>query len=75
MSVNCIEMVAVKTALLIRDDYGLQYLFIIPAIVIMLSAIYAAIFMPETHGLSLKQIGLLYLPEEVINKHTKILYF
>ena len=66
MLVNSIEMTAVKTALLIRDDHGLQYLFIIPAVAITLSAIYAAMFMPETHGLSLKEIGALYSTEEVI---------
>ena len=53
-------MTAVKTALLIRDQHGLQYLFVIPAVAILTSAIYAAIFMPETHGLSLKEIGGIY---------------
>ena len=53
-------MTAVKTALLIRDEHGLQYLFVIPAVAILTSAIYAAIFMPETHGLSLKEIGGIY---------------
>ena len=58
--VNSLELTAVKTALLIRDDHGLQYLFVIPAVAILFSAIYSAIFMPETHGLSLKEIGALY---------------
>ena len=53
-------MAAIKTALLICDKHGLQYLFIIPAIAIFTSAIYAAYFMPETHGLSLRAIGKIY---------------
>lgn len=58
--VNSIEMTAVKTALLIRDEHGLQYLFVIPLVAILTSAIFAVIFMPETHGLSLKEIGKIY---------------
>ena len=58
--VNSLEITAVKTALLIRDEYGLQYLFVIPGVAILLSAIYAALFMPETHGLSLKEIAGIY---------------
>lgn len=57
---NSIELTAVKTALLIRDEHGLQYVFVIPAMAILTSAIFAAIFMPETHGLSLKEIGAIY---------------
>ena len=62
MLVNSIELTAVKTALLIKDEHGLQYLFVIPAVAILASAIWAAVFMPETHGLSLKEIGKLYSP-------------
>ena len=58
--VNSIEMTAVKTALLIRDQHGLQYLFLIPAGAILFSALFAAVFMPETHGLSLKEIREIY---------------
>ena len=53
-------MAAINTALLICEKHGLQYFFIIPAVVIFMSAIFAAIFMPETHGLSLKAIGEIY---------------
>ena len=63
--VNSIELTVVRTALLIRDNHGLQYLFVIPAAAILASAIYAAIFMPETHGLSLKEIGEIYSKERV----------
>ena len=63
--VNSIELTAVRTALLIRDNHGLQYLFVIPAVAILASAIYAAIFMPETHGLSLQEIGEIYAKETV----------
>ena len=58
--VNSVELTTVYTALLIKDKYGLQYVFVIPAVAIFLSAIWAAIFMPETHGLSIKQIRMLY---------------
>ena len=58
--VNTIELTAVKTALLIKDGSGLQYTFVIPAIAIFCSAVYAFIFMPETHGLTLKEIGSIY---------------
>ena len=58
-------MAAVKTALLIRDEYGLEYLFVVPAVAIFLSAIHSALYMPETHGLSLKQIERIYSKEEV----------
>ena len=58
-------MTAVKTALLIRDNHGLQYLFVIPAVAILASAIYAGLFMPETHGLSLNEIGSIYTKADV----------
>ena len=61
--VNTIELTAVKTALLIKEGNGLQYTFVIPAIAIFCSAIYAFIFMPETHGLTLKEIGGIYAEE------------
>ena len=74
--VNTLEMTAVKTALLIRDDHGLQYLFVIPFVAILFSGIYAAIFMPETYGLSLKEIGEIYSDglAKVQNGHDKVLY-
>ena len=74
--VNTLEMTAVKTALLIRDDHGLQYLFVIPFVAILLSGIYAAIFMPETYGLSLKEIGDIYSDgvAKVQNCHDKVVY-
>ena len=46
MPVNTIEMKAVRTALLIRDKDGLQYLFVLPAVS---SEVYSALFVPETH--------------------------
>ena len=58
--VNSVELTTVYTALLIKERHGLQYVFVIPAIAIFLSAIWAAMFMPETHGLSLKQIRMIY---------------
>ena len=74
--VNTLEMTAVKTALLIRDDHGLQYLFVIPFVAILFSGIYAAIFMPETYGLSLKEIGDIYSDgvAKVQNCHDKVVY-
>ena len=58
--VNSVELTTVYTALLIKEKYGLQYVFVIPAIAIFLSGIWAAFLMPETHGLSLKQIRAIY---------------
>ena len=55
---------AVKTALLIKDEHGLQYTFVIPAISILCSGIFAAFFMPETHGLTRKEIGTIYAEGE-----------
>lgn len=49
---------------MIKEKYGLQYTFVIPAVAILLSAIYAAIFMPETHGLTRKEIGEKFAPKE-----------
>ena len=46
--------------MLIKDAHGLQYTFVIPAIAIFCSAVYAFLFMPETHGLTLKEIGKIY---------------
>ena len=63
--VNTIEFAAVKTALLIKKDHGLQYLFVIPAVAILTSAIFAAFFMPETHGLTLKEIRHIYIEDDV----------
>ena len=60
MLVNSVELIAVKTALLIKETYGLQYTFVIPAIAIFCSAVWAFLFMPETHGRTLKEIGSLY---------------
>lgn len=58
--VNSVELTTVYTALIIKEEYGLQYVFVIPAIAISLSGIWAAFLMPETHGLSLKQIRSIY---------------
>ena len=58
--VNGIGLASVKTALLIKDSYGLQYTFVIPAIAMLCSAICAAIFMPETHGLTRREIAKIY---------------
>ena len=61
-----IELTAVKTALLIKEECGLQYIFVIPAIAIFSSALFAFLFMPETHGLSLKEIGKIYTEEPMV---------
>ena len=58
--INTLELAAVKTALLIKEHHGLQYLFLIPAIAITASAIFAERFMPETHGLTLEEIRNIY---------------
>ena len=58
--VNSVELIAVKTALLTKETYGLQYTFVIPAIAIFCSAVWAFLFMPETHGRTLKEIGSIY---------------
>ena len=65
MTVNSIELTAVKTALLIRDEHGLQYLFVIPAVAILLSAIFSGLFMPETQGMTLQEIAKIYSPDKV----------
>ena len=65
MLVDSIELTAVKTALFVRDNHGEQYLFVIPAGAILASTIYAALFMPETHGLSLHEIGKIYSKENI----------
>ena len=77
MLVNTIELTAVKTALLIKDGSGLQYTFVIPAIAIFCSAVYAFVFMPETHGLTLKEIGSIYAEKgkEVMVKSLKLFGF
>lgn len=60
MLTNSVELIAVKTALLIKENYGLQYTFVIPVIAIFCSAVWAFLFMPETHGRTLKEIGSIY---------------
>ena len=65
VTVNSIELTAVKTALLIRDEHGLQYLFVIPAVAILLSAIFSGLFMPETQGMTLQEIAKIYSPDKV----------
>ena len=61
---NVFGFVAVQTALMINDTHGLQYVFFIPAGAIVLSIVLAAIFMPETHGLSMDEIRQIYKKEE-----------
>ena len=65
VTVNSIELTAVKTALLIRDEHGLEYLFVIPAVSILLSAIFSGLFMPETQGMTLQEIAKVYAPDKV----------
>ena len=62
---NSVGTASLKTVLRIKENCGIQYVFMIPAIAILSSAIIAAIFMPETHGLTLKEIGELYSTEQV----------
>ena len=52
-----------KTVETINDNCGVQYVFVIPVIAIFLSGIFAAVFMPETHGLDLIEIRKLYSDE------------
>ena len=59
--VNTLELAAVKTALLVCEQLGLQYMFLIPAMAISASAVFAERFMPETHGLKLEEIRNLFL--------------
>ena len=78
MTVNSIELTAVKTALLIRDEHGLQYVFVIPAAAILLSAIFSGLFMPETQGMTLQEIAKIYAPDKfevnnsILNKFQNI---
>ena len=67
MIVTTIELSAVKTALVIKDNFGLQYTFVIPAIAIFCSALFAFLFMPETHGLTLKEIGKIYTEDPMVS--------
>ena len=69
--VNSVGLSTVYTALLIKEKYGLQYVFVIPAISILLSLIWAAIFMPETHGLSLKQIRTIYSSKDSMDSNDR----
>ena len=59
--VNTLELAAVKTALLVCEQLGLQYMFLIPAMAISASAVFAERFMPETHGLKLEEIRNIFL--------------
>ena len=56
---------AVKSTLSISDDHGPQYLFVISAVAILISAVYATLFMPETHGLTLENIQKIYVKEAI----------
>ena len=58
---NTLELAAVKTALLVCEQLGLQYMFLIPAMAISASAVFAERFMPETHGLKLEEIRSIFL--------------
>ena len=61
MLVNTVGLVLMRTVETINDNCGIQYVFVIPVIAIFASGIFAAIFMPETHGLSLMEIRKLYV--------------
>ena len=58
--VNSIELVVIKTTLYISDTFGVTGVFLINWIAIFASTIVGLLFMPETNGLSLKQISRIY---------------
>ena len=57
---NLFGLVALQTALVINDNFGLHSVFFIPAGAIVASMILAGKFMPETHGLSMDEIRQIY---------------
>ena len=57
---NLFGFIAVQTALLINDNFGLHSVFFIPVVAIVASMILAGIFMPETHGMSMDEIRQIY---------------
>ena len=51
--------------LVINETHGLLYVFVMPAGAVAASTIIAAIFMPETQGLSLDEIRKIYGKSDV----------
>ena len=78
---NIFGFVAVNTALVINDTYGLQYVFFIPAGAVVASMLVAGIFMPETYGMSLDEIRNIYskkldeIPEKLDEVPEKLPYY
>ena len=62
---NILGFIAIQTALVINETHGLLYVFIMPAGAVAGSIIIAAIFMPETQGLSLDEIRKIYGKSDV----------
>ena len=57
---NILGFIAIQTALAINETHGLLYVFVMPAGAVAASIVIAAIFMPETQGLSLDEIRKIY---------------
>merc|ERR1712150_62656 len=57
---NLGSVIAAQTALSINEAYGLPYVFFIPASAVIGNIILAAIFLPETYGLTMEEIGQIY---------------
>ena len=62
---NICGFIAIQTALAIRDTFGLAYVFVMPVGAVAASIFVAAIFMPETQGLSLEDIRKIYGTSDV----------
>ena len=62
---NILGFIAIQTALVINETHGLLYVFVMPAVAVAASTIIAAIFMPETQGLSLDEIRKIYGKSDV----------
>ena len=57
---NSCAIIAIRTALAINENHGLEYVFLIPTGAVAASVIIAGIFMPETKGLSANEIRDIY---------------
>ena len=66
--------IAIQTALVINETHGLLYVFVMPAGAVAGSIIIAAIFMPETQGLSLDEIRKIY-GKSAVKLEEKVPYY
>ena len=53
-------IVTLRTALVIDKQYGLQYVFYMPAAAIVVNIVIAFFFMPETFGLTIEEVREIY---------------